>query len=143
MVVDAFASAGRILRSTDWAELLEPGPGVPAEVSPTGRDLDRFARFLHGDRIGYVVHVGELTRDAQIALDQMRLGGTPVVTMTVRALRSALANRRVRFFLGELERDYGTRHNLFDTRNATRVHRRQRLGPYVRSQRARRPAIHE
>jgi TIR domain len=119
VVADAFAAAGRPLHPTERPELLEPGPvWVAPEVSPTGRDLDRFARFLRSGRIGYLVHVGDLSRDAQIALDQMRLGGTPVVTVTVRALRSALADRRVEFFFSELERDYGTIDNLFDTRNA-------------------------
>lgn len=119
VVFDAFAAAGRPLHRTEWDGLLEPGPvWVSPEVSSTSHELDRFARYLRHGRIGYLVHVGELSRDAQIALDQMRLGGTPVVTVTVRALRSALADQRVGLFLNEMERDYGTKDNLFDTRNA-------------------------
>jgi TIR domain len=119
VVSEAFAAAGRPLRSTQLVELLEPGPvWVASEVSPTGTELDRFAEFLRTGRIGYLVHVGDISRDAQIALDQMRLGGTPVVTVTARALHGALADQRVSLFLSELEIDYGTKDNLFDTRNA-------------------------
>jgi hypothetical protein len=48
----------------------------------------------------------------------MRVGGKTIITVSVRALRAALADGRVGFFLTELERDYGTKDNLFDTKNA-------------------------
>ncbi|MEU4445127.1 toll/interleukin-1 receptor domain-containing protein [Actinosynnema sp. NPDC050801] len=120
MVVEAFAAAHRPLRpDPDTSTLLHPGPvWISTEVAPTGGELDRFAEHIPHGGLGYFVHVGELSREAQIALDQMRVGGKPAVAITVRSLRAALADQRVGAFLGELERDYGNRDNLFDTRNA-------------------------
>lgn len=119
VVMEAFASAGRPLRQTDQPEMLAPeAVWVSAQVAPTARELERFADQLPPGRLGYFVNVGDLTRDAQIALDQMRVGGKPVVTISVRALRAALTDGRVRLFLSELERSYGTKDNLFDTKNA-------------------------
>jgi hypothetical protein len=119
VVIDVFAAAGRSLHTTDQPERLAPEPvWVSAEVAPRARELERFARWLTPGHVGYFVHLGELHRDAEIALDQMRVGGITVITVSVRALRAALADGRVRFFLTELERDYGTKDNLFDTKNA-------------------------
>jgi hypothetical protein len=120
LVVEAFAAAHRPLRpDPGTSTLLHPGPvWISTEVAPTGGELDRFAEHIPHGGLGYFVHVGELSREAQIALDQMRVGGKPAVAITVRSLRAALADQRVGAFLGELERDYGNRDNLFDTRNA-------------------------
>jgi energy-coupling factor transporter ATP-binding protein EcfA2 len=60
---------------------------------------------------------------AESALDRLRLGGTPVISVPVRALRAALADDRAGGYLRELERAYGTRDNLFDTKNALADHR--------------------
>jgi hypothetical protein len=119
VVIDVFAAAGRTLHTTDEPERLAPEPvWVSAEVAPRARELERFARWLTPGRVGYFVHLGELRRDAEIALDQMRVSGKTIITVSVRALRAALADGRVGFFLTELERDYGTKDNLFDTKNA-------------------------
>ena len=119
VVIDAFAAAGRPLHMTEQAGLLEPEPvWVCADVAPTAGELTRFAERLPFGRVGYFIHLGELRRDAEIALDQMRLGGKTIITLSLRALRAALADGRVGFFLTELERDYGTKDNLFDTKNA-------------------------
>lgn len=120
MVVNAFAAAQRPLRAADGvAQLLEPGPvWIASDVEPTAGELDRFADHMAHGRLGYLVHIGELRGDAQVALDQMRVGGKPVVTVSVRSLKAAYADNRVDAFLTELERDYGNRDNLFDTKNA-------------------------
>jgi hypothetical protein len=116
LVVAAFASAGRHLTGE---QLLQPGPvWVSGETNPSARELDRFADRLPHGRLGYFVHEGELPRDARVALDQMRVGGKPVIAVRARSLRAAHADQRVAAFLAELERDYGNRDNLFDTRNA-------------------------
>ncbi|GAB3000223.1 toll/interleukin-1 receptor domain-containing protein [Saccharothrix stipae] len=120
LVMDAFGAARRPLRlQPDTLTLFRPGPvWISVEVSPTGRELERFAEHVPHGGLGYFVHVGEMSREAQIALDQMRVGGKPVVAITTRSLRAAHADQRVEAFLAELERDYGNRDNLFDTRNA-------------------------
>ncbi|WP_433272816.1 FxSxx-COOH system tetratricopeptide repeat protein [Actinosynnema sp. CS-041913] len=119
-VAAAFDDAGRPLEHDDRRpQLLQPGPvWISAEVAPTTTEVDHFAEHLSHGRLGYLVHVGDLRAGAQIALDQMRIGGKPVVTVTARSLRAAHADQRVDAFLGELERDYGNRDNLFDTKNA-------------------------
>ncbi|MGV9367799.1 tetratricopeptide repeat protein [Amycolatopsis sp. NPDC003731] len=118
MVRDAFAAAHRPLQMDDEVpELLWPGPvWVSDDAAPA--DLDRFARHLSHGQLGYFVHTADLPRHARIALDEMRLSGTPVITVSARSLRAAYADQRVAGFLTELERDYGNRDNLFDTKNA-------------------------
>ncbi|HEY2575377.1 MAG TPA: toll/interleukin-1 receptor domain-containing protein [Streptosporangiaceae bacterium] len=119
LVIEAFAVAGRSLRMTEEPELLAPEPvWVSAEVSPGAAEVERFSRWLRTGHLGYFVYLGELRRDAEIVLDQMRVGGKTVITLPVRALRAAHADGRIEVFLTELERDYGTKDNLFDTKNA-------------------------
>ncbi|HUY52617.1 MAG TPA: tetratricopeptide repeat protein [Streptosporangiaceae bacterium] len=119
VVMAAFSAAGRQLRATDKAQLLEPGPvWISAETVPSTTELDRFSDQLATGAVGYFVHVGDLPRHADALLDKMRIGGKRVVTVSVRALRAALADGRAKFFLAELERLYGSRDNLFDTKNA-------------------------
>jgi hypothetical protein len=116
---EAFGAAGRGINPTDEPELLEPGPvWVSAEVSPTANEVRRFGERLALGRVGYFIHTGELRRDAEVELDRMRVGGRPVVTLPVRALRAALADGRVDKFLKEVEQGYGTKDNLFDSKNA-------------------------
>ncbi|MGM1062337.1 tetratricopeptide repeat protein [Saccharothrix sp. Mg75] len=119
-VAEAFGAAGRPVRpDPGQPQVLLPGPvWVSAEVTPSAAEVDRFAAHLAHGRLGYFVHVGDLRGDAQVVLDQMRVGGKPVVTVTARALRAAHADQHVDAFLNELERDYGNHDNLFDTRNA-------------------------
>ncbi|MGW1681968.1 FxSxx-COOH system tetratricopeptide repeat protein [Saccharopolyspora sp. NPDC002376] len=120
LVTEAFATADRFLRVDDeQPQLFRPGPvWISTVVVPTADELERFAAHLANSRLGYFVHVGDLRGDARVVLDQMRLGGKPVVTITTRSLRAARADQRVTAFLNELERDYGNRDNLFDTKNA-------------------------
>ena len=118
MVRDAFAAANRPLRVDDRVPgLLWPGPvWISDDAGPA--ELDRFARNLSHGQLGYFVHTAGLPRHARIALDEMRLSGTPVIAVSARSLRAAHADQRVDGFLTELERDYGNRDNLFDTKNA-------------------------
>jgi hypothetical protein len=119
LVIEAFAVAGRPLRMTEQPELLAPEPvWVSAEVAPGAGEVERFAAWLPTGHLGYFIYLGELRRDAEIVLDQMRVGGKTVITLPVRALRAAHADGRTGIFLTELERDYGTKDNLFDTKNA-------------------------
>lgn len=118
-VLEAFSSAGRPLHADTEPGHLQPGPvWVATEVTPSAAEVARFAACLMIGSLGFFVHTGELRPDARIALDQLRLGGKPVVTISVRSLRAALADGRVEYLLQELEYDYGTRDNLFDTKNA-------------------------
>jgi hypothetical protein len=118
VVRDAFAAANRPLHVDDRVpRLLWPGPvWLSDDASPT--ELDKFANHLSYGQLGYFVHTADLPRDARIALDEMRLSGTPVITVSARSLRAAHADQRVAGFLTELERDHGNRDNLFDTKNA-------------------------
>lgn len=118
LVIEAFGSAGRPLHRTELAEQLLPGPvWVSTETNPTGRELERFFDQLDNGRMACFVHSDTLRSDAEIMLDKMRVSGHPVATVSMRALRAAVADHRVTLFLGELERDYH-KDNLFDTRNA-------------------------
>ncbi|WP_433045312.1 TIR-like protein FxsC [Dactylosporangium sp. CS-033363] len=108
-VVEAvFAAAGR---SPDSAWICR-GPRT------TARDLRGLRERMPPDRPCYLVYEGDLTPDAEHQLDLLRVGGRPVVTVPVRALRAALADGREATYLNELERTYGSRDNLFDTKNA-------------------------
>jgi tetratricopeptide (TPR) repeat protein len=119
LVKAAFAAAGRQLQATGHPQLLEPGPvWISAETVPGPREFDRFSGQLTADSVGYFVHVGDLPRSTDKMLDQMRVGGKGVVTISERALRAALADGRAKFFLAELEQLYCGRDNLFDTKNA-------------------------
>ena len=118
LVREAFELAGRRLRPDDSSpQILWPGPVWIAEEASV-RGLTDFSRHLSPGQLGYLVHTGELPRDARVALDDIRLSGTPIVTISARSLRAAYADRRVPVYLSELERDYGNRDNLFDTKNA-------------------------
>ncbi|MGX7829042.1 tetratricopeptide repeat protein [Actinokineospora sp. 24-640] len=118
MVRNAFAAADRPLRvDHSMPGLLWPGPVWVAE-EPSPAELERFAVHLSHGQLGYLVHATELRPDALAAVDEMRLSGTPVLTISARSLRAAHADQRVAGFLAELERDHGNRDNLFDTKNA-------------------------
>lgn len=119
VVLQAFSSAGRDLHETSQGQLLEPGPvWVYTEAILGHAELERFGRALVAGQPGYLVHAGELSRPVTDLVDQMRVSGKKVVTVSVRALQSALAADQARSFLDELERLYGSKDNLFDTKNA-------------------------
>jgi tetratricopeptide (TPR) repeat protein len=119
LVLEAFRAAGRPLRPGGEPQLFEPGPvWISAELIPSREELDIFAMTLHGGRSGYFVHTGDLPRNVSALVDHMRVSGKKVVTVSVRALQAALAAGEARMFLEELEQFYGSKDNLFDTKNA-------------------------
>ena len=119
LVIDAFGTAGRQLKRAGNSQLLVPGPvWISAEVKPGAVELGRFSDQLPAGTLGYFVHLDDLPRTADMVLDQMRVGGKRVVVVSARAVRAALADGRVGRFLDELEQTYGSRDNLFDTKNA-------------------------
>lgn len=119
LVREAFRAAGRPLRPGRQPQLFEPGPvWVSAELVPSPGELDIFVMTLRKGRTGYFVHVGDLPRNVSALVDHMRVGGRKVVTVSVRALQAALAAGEARMFLDELEQFYGSKDNLFDTKNA-------------------------
>jgi tetratricopeptide (TPR) repeat protein len=119
LVREAFLAAGRQLRQGSQPQLFEPGPvWISAEIVPSTDELDRFGLALPSGQPGYFVHIGDLPRSVSGLVDHMRVGGKKVVTVSVRALQAALAAGEARIFLDELEQLYGSRDNLFDTKNA-------------------------
>nr|WP_230416267.1 TIR-like protein FxsC [Micromonospora tarapacensis] len=119
VVQAAFSAAGRPLDATGVPGLFTPGPvWVVTNVGTTATGLSPFGEYARHGRVGYLVHTDPLRSDVERAADRMRLDGKPVVTVSLRALRAAFTDGRVKPFLDELERRYGTRDNLFDTKNA-------------------------
>ncbi|PRY18876.1 TIR-like protein FxsC [Pseudosporangium ferrugineum] len=119
----AFAAAGRPLEEGRLPNLLVPGPvWVSTTPTPVPDEVRQFADHLTRDRVAYFVHTGDLSL-VEGALDRVRLDGRSVVTVPLRALRASLADRNGGSYLRDLERRYGNRDNLFDTKNALTDHR--------------------
>lgn len=119
----AFAAAGRPLEEGRLPNLLVPGPvWVSTTPTPVPDEVRQFADHLTRDRIAYFIHTGDLSL-VEGALDRVRLDGRSVVTVPLRALRASLADRNGGSYLRDLERRYGNRDNLFDTKNALSDHR--------------------
>ncbi|WP_422739705.1 TIR-like protein FxsC [Micromonospora sp. WMMD729] len=119
VVQAAFTAAGRPLDETGLPGMFTPGPvWVVTDATASASELPLFNEYARHGRLSYLVHADALRSDVERGLDRLRLEGKPVVTVSLRALRAALTDGRAKPFLDELERRYGTRDNLFDTKNA-------------------------
>jgi hypothetical protein len=116
-----FRKAGRtVQRSSANPQLLEPpGAWICRADIPDATEVRSFAPYVGArGQSAYFCYESRLTDDAEAALDELRVRGTPMVPLSSRIMRSALADGRTKDLLRELEHEYQARDNLFETLNA-------------------------
>jgi hypothetical protein len=108
----ATPSAAEPAQEEEWA--LAPAP-VFRESGHDVADIDRAAR----DRPRlYLVHPDRLDDAAIHDLDRLRANGSAILPLSGNAVAAAIADNRARIMQLELEREYGSGRNLFETKNS-------------------------
>jgi hypothetical protein len=116
IVTRAFAMAGYDLEPSDDSRILISDEGLVVATDAV-ETLGVVGTRLRSGGIAYVVHSGQLPDGAEQQLDQLRVDGKVIVPLSLRALDAALSDGNVMTLLADL-RNYATRDNLFDTKNA-------------------------
>ena len=114
-----FNSAGRTSQSSRPNELAVPEPALIAgDVPPSPTDVRSLARLLAPGDVGYFIYKDGLPENTLLALDTLRVRGNPIVPLAANTMTAALADGTARTVLAQLDSDYRSRDNLFETRNA-------------------------
>jgi TIR domain-containing protein/conflict system STAND superfamily ATPase len=114
-----FTVAGREAVYQSPSELSVPEPALVAgDVPPSPSDVRGLARLLRPGQVGYFLYKERLPERTLLALDKLRVGGNPIVPLAANAMTAALADGTARAMLAQLDSNYRSRDNLFETRNA-------------------------
>jgi hypothetical protein len=119
VAVEFFNTAGRTVVDTLDRRLLGPEPILivdsPSLSEQDVADIEGAARDQ--PRL-YLVHPGLLDDDSVHQLDRLRAHGSAIVPLSGPTMAAAITDTRARAVLQELEREYGSGRNLFETRNS-------------------------
>jgi len=117
--VEFFNSSGRTINATIDRRLLGPEPILIVDsTSLTEQDIKDIGTAARKQSRLYLVHPGQLREAAVYELDKLRAHGTAIVPLSSNTIAAAVADGRTRAVLLELERQYGSGRNLFETKNS-------------------------
>ena len=119
VAVDFFRSAHRLVEDTVDRRLLGPEPILIVD-SPglSGQEITDIEVVARGRQRIYLVHPDRLNDATIHELDRLRTHGTAIVPLPANAMAAAITDGQARVVLSELEREYGSDRNLFETRNS-------------------------
>jgi hypothetical protein len=119
VAVEFFNTAGRTVLDTLDRRLLGPEPILIVDSSSLSeQDVADIGGAARGGRRLYLVHPDRLDDASVHQLDQLRAHGSAIVTLSGNTMAAAITDTRTRAVLLELEREYGSDRNLFETRNS-------------------------
>ena len=99
--------------------LLGPEPILIVDSSSLGeRDMTDISAMSRTRKRLYLVHPDQLSDSSTNLLDKLRAHGTAVIPLSGNAMAAALADGRASNLLLEVEREYGSERNLFETKNS-------------------------
>ena len=119
VAVEFFETAGRTVIDTLDRRLLGPEPILIVDSSSfSEQDVADVEGAASGRRRLYLVHPDQLDDASVHQLDRLRAHGSAIVPLSENTMAAAITDIRARAVLLELEREYGSDHNLFETRNS-------------------------
>ena len=119
VAIEFFSASGRRVSDTVDRRLLGPEPILILDASSLGdADLADIKAMARSTTRLHLVHPDQLSDASTSLLDQLRAHGTAVIPLSGHAMAAALADGRARSLLLELEREYGSERNLFETKNS-------------------------
>jgi TIR domain len=119
VAVEFFSTAGRPVVDTLDRRLLGPDPILIVDSSSfSEQDVADIGGAARGRRRLYLVHPDRLDDASAHQLDRLRAHGNVIVPLSGNTMAAAITDTRTRAVLLELEREYGSDRNLFETRNS-------------------------
>jgi hypothetical protein len=119
VAVEFFNTAGRTVVDTLDRRLLGPEPILIGDSSSLSeQDVADVAGAASGQRRLYLVHPDRLDDTSVQQLDRLRAHGSAIVPLSGNTMTAAITDTCTRTVLLELEREYGSGRNLFETRNS-------------------------
>ena len=114
-----FSASRRRVNYTVDRRLLGPEPILIVDSSSLSeRDMSDISAMSSTRKRLYLVHPDQLSDSSTNLLDNLRAHGAVVIPLSGNAMEAALADGRASSLLLEVEREYGSERNLFETRNS-------------------------